>query len=198
MLYVCFVPQLRTKWLKCRQLLHTNNYIIKFLNTETVKFFCIVLNCIYYMFALFLSFRQSALFLSWSTARGDHSTTCWTRRSTSTACPNNSSCLSSSMLVSRCVQMLWWPTCHIFTCWLTSDMLFLFFTSMWHVYSVTYIWRVYGVTYLWHVYPEGRPGMSDVPLLSGISGLSFDSSFLSPLLFFLPYPLALSVLSFFC
>ena len=47
-------------------------------------------------------------------------------------------------------------------------------------------------------FPEGRPGMSDVPLLSGISGLSFDSSFLSPLLFFLPYPLALSVLSFFC
>ena len=32
--------------------------------------------------------------------------------------------------------------------------------------------------------PEGRPGMSDVLLLSGISGLSFDSPFLSPLLFF--------------
>ena len=31
--------------------------------------------------------------------------------------------------------------------------------------------------------------------LSGISGLSFDSSFLSPLLFFLPSPLTLSVLS---
>ena len=46
--------------------------------------------------------------------------------------------------------------------------------------------------------PEGRLGMSDVPLLCGISGLSFDSSFLSPLLFFLPSPLALSVLSFFC
>ena len=38
--------------------------------------------------------------------------------------------------------------------------------------------------------------MSDVPLLSGISGLSFDSPFLSPLLFFLPSPLALSVLPF--
>ena len=48
------------------------------------------------------------------------------------------------------------------------------------------------------VTPEGRPGMSDVSLLSGISGLSFDSSFLSPLMFFLPSPLALSVLSFFC
>ena len=31
--------------------------------------------------------------------------------------------------------------------------------------------------------PEGRPGMSDVTLLSGISGLSFDSPFLSPVLF---------------
>ena len=31
---------------------------------------------------------------------------------------------------------------------------------------------------------EGRPGMSDVTLLSGISGLSFESPFLSPLLFF--------------
>ena len=47
-------------------------------------------------------------------------------------------------------------------------------------------------------YPEGRPGMSDVFLLSGISGLSIYSPFLSPLLFFLPSPLALSVLSFFC
>jgi len=46
--------------------------------------------------------------------------------------------------------------------------------------------------------PEWRPGMSDVTLLSGISGLSFDSPFLSPFLFFLPSPLALSVLSFFC
>ena len=32
--------------------------------------------------------------------------------------------------------------------------------------------------------PEGRPGMSDVSPLSGISGLSFDSTLLSPLLFF--------------
>ena len=32
--------------------------------------------------------------------------------------------------------------------------------------------------------PKGRPGMSDVSLLSGISGLSFDSTLLSPLLFF--------------
>ena len=32
-------------------------------------------------------------------------------------------------------------------------------------------------------HPEGRRGMSDVFLLSGISGLSFDSPFLAPLLF---------------
>ena len=40
--------------------------------------------------------------------------------------------------------------------------------------------------------------MSDICLLSGISRLSFDSPFLSPLLFLLPSPLALSVLAFFC
>ena len=33
------------------------------------------------------------------------------------------------------------------------------------------------------VYPEGRPGMSDLTLLSGISGLSFESPFLSCLSF---------------
>ena len=32
--------------------------------------------------------------------------------------------------------------------------------------------------------PEGSPGMSDVSPLSGISGLSFDSTLLCPLLFF--------------
>ena len=32
--------------------------------------------------------------------------------------------------------------------------------------------------------PEGRPGVSDVSSLSGISGLSFDSTLLSPRLFF--------------
>ena len=34
------------------------------------------------------------------------------------------------------------------------------------------------------VTPEGRPGMSDVSPLSGISRLSFDATLLSPLLFF--------------
>ena len=46
--------------------------------------------------------------------------------------------------------------------------------------------------------PEGRLGMSDVILLPRISGLSLDSPFLFPLLFFLLSPLALSVLWFFC
>ena len=45
--------------------------------------------------------------------------------------------------------------------------------------------------------PVGRPGMSDVSYLSGISGLSFDSNLLSPFLFFLPSPVTLSVSSFF-
>ena len=51
-----------------------------------------------------------------------------------------------------------------------------------------------------HHSPEGRLGISYVSFLSGISGLSFDFPFLSPLLFFffLPSPLALSVVSFFC
>ena len=40
--------------------------------------------------------------------------------------------------------------------------------------------------------------MSDVSTLSGISGLSFDSTLLSPLLFFLPTPVTLSVLSLSC
>ena len=44
------------------------------------------------------------------------------------------------------------------------------------------------------IFPRGRPGMSDVALLSEISGLSFDSLFQSPLIF-QPNPLALSVVS---
>ena len=44
---------------------------------------------------------------------------------------------------------------------------------------------------------EGRPGMSDVSPLSEISGMSFASTLLSPLLFFLPSPVTLSVWSFF-
>ena len=42
--------------------------------------------------------------------------------------------------------------------------------------------------------PEGRPGMSDVTLLSGLSELSFDFTLLPSLLFFcLLTPIALSV-----
>ena len=43
--------------------------------------------------------------------------------------------------------------------------------------------------------PEGRPGMSDVSPLCGISGLSFDSTLLSPLVL-LPSPVTLSILPF--
>ena len=41
--------------------------------------------------------------------------------------------------------------------------------------------------------PEGRPGMSDVSPLSGISGLSFDSTLLISSLVLLPSPVTLSV-----
>ena len=40
------------------------------------------------------------------------------------------------------------------------------------------------MTFSLHSFPEGRPGMSDVSSLSGISELSFDSTLLSPLLCF--------------
>ena len=46
---------------------------------------------------------------------------------------------------------------------------------------------------MWSNPPKGGQGCLILSLLSGISGLSFDSPLLSPLLFFLPSPLALSV-----
>ena len=47
--------------------------------------------------------------------------------------------------------------------------------------------------------PEGRPEMSDVHLLSGISGLSFESAFLSPLfIFFFLVLLFFMFVIFFC
>ena len=51
---------------------------------------------------------------------------------------------------------------------------------------VNYLTRIDGAGFLLHVTPEGRQGMSDVSPMSGISGLSFDSTsiLLSPLLFF--------------
>ena len=52
-----------------------------------------------------------------------------------------------------------------------------------HVYE-SVMWFRLKCENLSRQYPEGRPGMFDVSLLSGISGLSFDSPFLSPLLFF--------------
>ena len=45
---------------------------------------------------------------------------------------------------------------------------------------------------------EGRPEMSDVYPLSGISGLSFDSTLLSPLLFLCLLPLLFLCCLFFC
>ena len=58
-----------------------------------------------------------------------------------------------------------------------------------HIHRVMVILHIVNI-----ITPEGMPGMSDVSLLSGISGLSFDS----PFFLFLPSPLALSVVSFFC
>ena len=46
--------------------------------------------------------------------------------------------------------------------------------------------------------PEVRPRMSDVSLLSGISGLSFDSTLLSSLLIFCVLPLLFLSCLFFC
>ena len=48
------------------------------------------------------------------------------------------------------------------------------------------------------LWPEGSPGSSDISTLSGISGQSFDSIFLSALLLFCPSPVASSVFSFLC
>ena len=63
-----------------------------------------------------------------------------------------------------------------------------------HTHSVTYTSAGFPPTV-----PEGRPGMSDVSPLSGISVLSFDSTSLSPHLFFcLVLLLFLSYLFFSC
>ena len=40
------------------------------------------------------------------------------------------------------------------------------------------------LVFMLYATPEGWPGMSDVSPLSGISGLSFDSTLVSPVLFF--------------
>ena len=49
--------------------------------------------------------------------------------------------------------------------------------------SILFTW--FSIAYVYFLLPpEGRPGMSDVSPLSGISGMSFDSTLLSPLLFF--------------
>ena len=61
---------------------------------------------------------------------------------------------------------------------------FLFFLLGSNLYLADFIEVVARKPHSTHTSPEGRPGMSDVSPLSGISGLSFDSTLLSPLLFF--------------
>ena len=56
------------------------------------------------------------------------------------------------------------------------------FCCCWGVCFVLHITVM--ITLFLYYSPEGSLGMSDVSFLSGISGLSFDSPFLSPLLFF--------------
>ena len=80
----------------------------------------------------------------------------------------------------------------VYHCWITGSFLFSFslYCNQVHDYS---FWRDYYSCIF--MTPEGRPGMFDVSPLSGISGLSFDSTLLSPLVL-LPSPVTLSVLSF--
>ena len=83
---------------------------------------------------------------------------------------------------------VWWLVCDRRSCRWTA------------VFSFTMF--LHGLLCLhWHCVvhgsPDRKPGMSDVSPLSGISGLSFDSTLLSPLLFILlPSPVTLSVSSF--
>ena len=90
---------------------------------------------------------------------------------------------------------LYLPMC-LATCLHTSQPAFLFFMN---VYIPNYLCSV-GLpaclgTCLASLFDDGD--VSCLPL-SGISGLSFDSPFISPLLFFLLSPLALSAWSFSC
>ena len=65
----------------------------------------------------------------------------------------------------RLFRIVWRSLCCPFACWILAQT------------SSLVTWSLYET-------PEGRLGMSDVSPLSGISGLSFDSTLLSPLLFF--------------
>ena len=73
--------------------------------------------------------------------------------------------------------------------------LLLFWGEVRRVFCVFLLWLFVGCCclFVWGGYTEGRPGMSDASpppapfpslSLSGTSGLSFDSPFLSPLLLF--------------
>ena len=61
---------------------------------------------------------------------------------------------------------------------------------------INVVWRLNIFSDLYES-PEGKPGMSDVCPLFGISGLLFNSIFLSTFVF-LPSPVDLSALFFFC
>ena len=68
-------------------------------------------------------------------------------------------------------------TCNSCTAWLVCVLSYYTSASV----SSPMLYRLIALLTL---FPEGRPEMSDVSPLSGISGLSFHSTLLSPLLFF--------------
>ena len=80
---------------------------------------------------------------------------------------------------------MWWTSEWIMLCdtiWQTSESIWLDGSDMNELCVIQGDGQVSELCYV--IPPEGRPGMSDVSPLSGISGLSFDSTLLSPLLFF--------------
>ena len=86
---------------------------------------------------------------------------------------------------------LWWFTPLLLTLW--------WFTFFW----LTFLWFTLFLLTLVVVHtllavPKGTPGMSDVSPLSEISGLSFDSTLLSPLMFFCLVLLLFLSYLFFC
>ena len=98
-------------------------------------------------------------------------------------------CLCPEVTLCGCqdikIQLLLLPLSVIFKIYF-YPFFFFFFKNLLMVHSPDFYFRKNLESFLlWgRVFcPEGRPGMSDVILLSGISGLSFDSPFLSPFFF---------------
>jgi len=75
-------------------------------------------------------------------------------------------------------SLVWWHWLRTVFSYLTKQAFPYFPFGFWFVLAWMAIARTF--SHSAHLLPERRPGMSDVSLLSGISGLSFDSSFLSP------------------